>query len=80
MIFLNSGIFICVQSRASISTLALAQQCHCDFAEPVPTSGPSILWCVYGRTNIMRRFSDLRGDGGSWRESPETDREVGGEA
>lgn len=61
MVFLSSGIFTCVQSRASISTLTLAQQCHCDFAESVPTSGPSILWCVYGQTNIMRCFSDLRG-------------------
>ena len=53
----------------------LAWQCQCDFAERVPASGPSILWCVYGRTNIMRRFRDLRGDG----ERPETYRVVGGE-
>lgn len=53
MIFLSlSGIFICVQSCASISTLALAQQCPHDFAEPFQTSGSSILWCVLAEQTL----------------------------
>lgn len=60
MIFLSSGIFICVQSPASISTLALAQQCHCDFAEPFSTLEPFILRCIYRQTTITRSFIDLR--------------------
>lgn len=54
-------------SGASISTPALTQHGHSDFAEPVPASGP-ILWSVYGQINIMHHFTDLRGDG----ESPKT--------
>lgn len=60
MIFLSNGIFICVQSCGSISTLSQAQQCHCDFAGPFPILGSSILQCIYGGTNTMHRFTDLR--------------------
>lgn len=45
------------------------RQCHCDFAETVPYFMVSILRCVYRRTTITHRFSDLRGDRESW--SPE---------
>lgn len=63
MIFLSlSGIFICVQSCASISTLALAQQCPHDFAEPFQTSGSSILWCVLAE-QTLHSLIDLKEEG-----------------